>query len=226
MIMRSHALRIGIALAAAFLVGAGGASAQVLINEVDCDTPGIDAMEFIELIGPADFSLDGYVLVLYNGYLNSAYQAWDLDGYSIGRSGYFLLGNQGVSPSVNLVFADNFLQNGPDAIALYLGNAADFPWGEPVKTENLIDAFVYDTNDADDPGILILLEAGQGQVNEDEMGDVLYHSSQRCPDGEGGSRVTTGFYQGTPTPGAANNSVCGVTSTENTSWGEIKALFR
>ncbi|MFH1279133.1 MAG: hypothetical protein ABIK65_12235 [Candidatus Eisenbacteria bacterium] len=224
--MTHHALRIGVALAAALLVGAAGASAQVLINEVDCDTPGLDNKEFIELIGPAGHSLDGYVLVLYNGYLNSAYQTWDLDGYSIGGNGYFLVGNQGVSPAADIVFADNLLQNGADAVALYLGDGTDFPWGEPVKTENLVDAFVYDTNDPDDPGIMILLEAGQVQVNEDELGDAVNHSSQRCPDGEGGARVTTHFYQGIPTPGASNSSVCGFTSTETTSWGEIKALFR
>lgn len=226
-----NSIVIRVVLALAFALGmlafaAGAVAVPVLINEVDCDTPGLDNMEFVELIGPADASLDGYVLVLYNGYLNSAYQAWDLDGYSVGRNGYFLLGNRLVSPAVDIVFADNFLQNGADAVALYRGDASAFPWGEPVKTTDLVDAFVYDTNDADDPGIMVLLETGQGQINEAELGDAATYSSQRCPDGEGGARVTSRCYQGTPTPGATNNALCGVTSTATTSWGEVKALFR
>ena len=34
------------------------------------------------------------------------------------------------------------LQNGPDAVALYVGNAADFPNGTSVTTANLQDAVV------------------------------------------------------------------------------------
>jgi hypothetical protein len=41
------------------------------------------------------------------------------------------------------VFADNLLQNGADAVALYAANATDFPNGTSVTTTNLRDAIVY-----------------------------------------------------------------------------------
>ena len=43
-------------------------NAQVVINEIDPDTPSTDTKEFIELKSAAPFSaLDGYVLVFFNG---------------------------------------------------------------------------------------------------------------------------------------------------------------
>ena len=56
-------------------------------------------------------------------------------------------------------------------MALYEGSAADFPSGTAISTTNLVDAFVYDTNDADDAGLLVLLNEGQRQVNENGRGD-------------------------------------------------------
>ena len=41
---------------------------QIVINELDCDTPSTDDREFIELKSDSpNFPLDGYVLVLFNG---------------------------------------------------------------------------------------------------------------------------------------------------------------
>ena len=41
---------------------------QLVINELDCDTPGIDDMEFLELLSDVpNFPLDGYVVVFFNG---------------------------------------------------------------------------------------------------------------------------------------------------------------
>ncbi|MBK7407154.1 MAG: hypothetical protein IPJ40_03150 [Saprospirales bacterium] len=47
------------------LLSASLSTAQMLvINELDCDTPGIDDLEFVELKSAAPFTaLDGYVLV-------------------------------------------------------------------------------------------------------------------------------------------------------------------
>lgn len=40
---------------------------QVVINELDSDTPSIDDKEFVELKSATpNFSLDGYVLVFFN----------------------------------------------------------------------------------------------------------------------------------------------------------------
>jgi len=187
---------------------------KVMINEVDADTPGSDTAEFIELYdgGLGNTPLDGLVVVLYDGGLspftgNQAYAAFDLAGRSTDANGYFVLGNPGV-PNAVLTFDPGqfgLLQNGPDAVALYIGHASDFPSGAVVTTNNLLDAIVYGTDDPIAPGLLPLLNAGQKIVNENATGNSQTQSSQRCPAGMGGFRNTSPFYPGAPTPGTANN---------------------
>jgi hypothetical protein len=206
-----------------FLVFATSAGANVLINEVDADTPGTDVLEFVELFGPANEPLDGLVLVFYNGNGDVSYNAFDLDTFATDANGFFLVGNAGVLPAPSIVFAANGLQNGADAVALYFGDASNFPNGTPVTTTNLIDAIVYDTSDADDLGLLVLLNAGQPQVNEAGAGDKDNHSNQRCPDGGGGARVTTSYIQDIPTPGSFN--IC-VVQEESATWGKVKSIYR
>jgi DNA/RNA endonuclease G (NUC1) len=182
---------------------------NVIINEIDADTPGADTAEFVELYdgGVGNTRLDGLVVVFYNGSSDTSYAAFDLDGYSTNPNGYFTLGNPGV-PGVELIFdpgASGLLQNGPDAVALYAGNATDFPNGTGVTTANLQDAIVYGTDDADDLGLLVLLNAGQPQVNENGGGSGQTQSNQRCPNGSGSARNTSAYLQATPTPGGVNN---------------------
>ena len=43
-------------------------------------------------------------------------------------------------------------------VAIYFGDDTDFPNGTALTTSDLIDAVVYDTDDADDPGLLVLLK--------------------------------------------------------------------
>ena len=178
---------------------------NVIINEVDADTPGTDAAEFVELYdgGVGNTPLDGLVVVFYNGSNDLSYAAFDLDGFSTNANGYFTLGNAATS-GADLVFADNFLQNGADAVALYVGNASSFPNGTAVTTTDLQDAVVYDTDDADDPGLLVLLNAGEPQVNENGGGSGTTQSSQRCPNGTGGARNTSTYLQATPSPDGVN----------------------
>ncbi|WP_420451848.1 ExeM/NucH family extracellular endonuclease [Ilumatobacter sp.] len=186
--------------------GGGGGDAIVLINEVDADQDGTDSAEFVELhdggVGGTDLS--DTTLVFFNGSNDLAYEAFDLDGLSTDADGYFVLCGDSanvegcdldVSPDTNLV------QNGADAVALYSGDVAE---GSGITTEGLLDAVVYDTNDADDPELLVLLDAGQPQVNEDAGGDSEGESIQRCPNGSGGARVTDTYATWAPTPGAAN----------------------
>ncbi|MBW4643463.1 MAG: ExeM/NucH family extracellular endonuclease [Goleter apudmare HA4340-LM2] len=194
-----------------------GGSPNIIINEIDSDTPGTDAAEFVELYdgGVGNSDLSGLVVVFYNGSNDQSYAAFDLDGFSTDANGYFVLGNAGV-PNVDLVFAGNTLQNGADAVAIYRGNASDFPNGTAVTTNNLVDAIVYDTSDADDTGLLILLNPGQPQVNEDEGGNGAINSLQRVPNGNGGDRNTSTYQALTPTPGAANATTPpGVTITQS-----------
>jgi DNA/RNA endonuclease G (NUC1) len=179
-----------------------GGAANVIINEVDADTPGADAAEFVELYdgGAGNTRLDGLVVVFYNGSNDLSYAAFDLGGFTTNGSGYFTLGNAGA----DLPFPGNLLQNGADAVALYVGHASDFPNGTPVTIANLQDAIVYGTDDPDDAGLLALLNESQPQVNENGGGNGTAQSSGRCPNGSGGARNTSTYLQGSPTPGAVN----------------------
>jgi len=184
-----------------------GGGRSILINEVDADTPGTDSLDFVELYdgGDGNTALDGLVVVFYNGSDDQSNgSSFDLDGFSTDADGYFVLGHAGVTPTPSIIFSASRLQNGADAVALHLGNAADFPNDTPVTTDGLVDALVYDTNDSDDAGLLPLLNAGQPQVNEGGSGDKDNHSNQRCPNGSGGARNTVSYAQFLPTPGAFN----------------------
>ncbi|MEZ4744606.1 MAG: choice-of-anchor D domain-containing protein [Calditrichia bacterium] len=177
----------------------------VVINEVDSDQDGTDMAEFVELFdgGTGNTDLSGLVLVFFNGTSDVSYAAYDLDGFSTNAAGYFVAGNAAV-PNVDFVFNNNFLQNGADAIAIFARDAADFPNGTPVSTVNLIDAMVYDTDDADDAELLALLNAGQPQINENGNGNAIGESMQRIPNGSGGARNSDTYTLFAPTPGSEN----------------------
>jgi DNA/RNA endonuclease G (NUC1) len=181
-------------------------AANVIINEVDSDQDGADAGEFIELYdgGVGNTSLTGLTVVFFNGSSDLSYAAFDLDGFTTDAAGYFTIGNTAV-PGRDLVFAGNLLQNGADAVALYAANASDFPNNTAITQVNLQDAVVYDSDDADDPGLLALLNAGEPQVNENGSGNITGHSIGRCANGSGGARNTSSYVAATPSPGADNN---------------------
>ena len=178
---------------------------DMLINEVDSDTPGYDAAEFIELYdgGKGSTILDGLTLVLYNGSSGKSYRAIDLSSYQTDAAGYLVIGNSSV-PGNDITIADASLQNGPDAVALYIGSANDFPNGTLVTTSNLIDALVYGPAGSSAPALMVLLESGQSQVDENSRGSGDLHSNQRCPNGSGAHRQSITFRPNTPTPKAAN----------------------
>ena len=186
--------------------GGGPAEPVFIINEVDADTDGTDVLEFVELYdgGVGNSALDGLTVVFYNGNGDVSYGAYDLDGFSTDANGYFLLGNTDVVPTPSLIFGSNGLQNGADAVALYLDDAANFPTGTAITNTNLVDALVYDTNDTDDLELLTLLNAGQPQVNEGGAGNSAADSNQRCANGSGGQLNTSTYAQFAPTPGADN----------------------
>src|SRR5215211_234355 len=120
---RSRFLILTAAVACAIATATSSASAALLINEVDSDsvnTPTTDAFEFVELYDTSGTSvpLDGYVMVFFNGNGNRAYQVFDLDGFSTSATGYFVGGS---IVGAQLVIPGNTIQNGVDAIAVYLG---------------------------------------------------------------------------------------------------------
>jgi hypothetical protein len=164
---------------------------NVVINEIDCDQVGSDADEFVELYGTPNLSLDGLVIVFYNGSDNKGSGgSFDLDGYSLDANGFFVLGSATVvGADATFSGASANIQNGADAIALFIGDAADFPNDVALTQTGLIDAIAYDTNDGDDA----LLLAGLGltvQYNEHENGNGDSESIQRFPDGSSNIIVT------------------------------------
>ena len=174
---------------------------QIVINELDSDTStidtNIDTLEFIELKATPNFALDGYVVVFFNGSssgADSSYLAIDLDGYTTDINGLLLIGSTNVSPIPQLLIFQDMIQNGADAVGVYLGNDTDFPEGTLATTTNLIDALAYDTSDADDTVLMGLLGLTE-QINEGVAQNV--NSIQRNNDGS--------YTVKTPTPRKLND---------------------
>lgn len=176
--------------------------AQIVINELDCDTPGTDDKEFVELLSETpNFPLDGYVLVFFNGSTSGAYKSYytiDLDGYVTDINGLLLIGSNTVSPVPQLLIPVSVIQNGVDAVALYQADDLDFE--EPTVAyvdETLIDVIIYRTTQNDgqgfveifsefNPDIAIITEGGSNNTNSiqrfvDEFGTVTYTSTVPTP---------------------------------------------
>ncbi len=184
----------------------------LVINEVDADQVGTDTQEFVELYdgGVGHVSLNGKTLVLFNGATDTAYTVVTFGPSDFtDANGFFVVGDSAVSPTPNKLFStsSNSIQQGPDAVALYSGA---FSVGAPVTTTNLIDALVYDTGQADDAGLLVLLQSGQPQINENQNSLGTTQSMSRVPDGisaNGGQRQTATYVEQTPTPSAFNQAL-------------------
>ena len=190
---------------------------QVVINEIDVDMTGSDVNEFIELKSTTpNFSLDGYVLVLYNETNSLSYYTIDLDGYSTDINGIFLSGNTAVSPAPTLVFPNGKIQNGPDVIALYQANATDFPDGTLATSTNLVNAIAYSTAAATATNLMAIFGLTVS-TNENMNGLGTTQSIQRKNDGT--------YEVKTPTPGM-NNDGSGIilnyitVSTSQTNYNE------
>ena len=187
----------------------------LIINEVDAFVADTEVTEFIELYdgGQGNTSLDGLVVVLFNGERDQSYRAFDLDGFTTSAEGYFVIGGSGVTGADMTVSTNDWLADGADAVALYLGDASEFPEGSVLTTSRLLDALVYDSDDANDAGLLALLHSGEPQVNEGGAGDAEGHSLGRCENGAGGQRKSHGFIQALPTLGATNNCLANLSLT-------------
>lgn len=178
--------------------------AQVVINEVDADTPSADDREFIELKSEAPyFSLDGYILVLFNGGSGSgtlSYYTIDLAGLVTDGNGIVLLGNPLVIPAPSRIFPNNTVQNGPDAIAIYQDIIDTFPINTPATTTNLVDALIYGNNNTQATALQQALNVFV-QTNENANGQATTQSIQRKNDGT--------YEVKAPTP-RANNDGTGI----------------
>lgn len=180
-------------------------SQTLVINELDANDPSIDDEEFIEIKSTTpNFSLDGYILVFFNGNNTSegnnlSYLTFDLAGNTTDTNGLFVMGNLNVSPFPQVLLTDGLFQNGADGVAIYQTSINNFPDRTPATSNfNLIDALVYDTGSvsADDQDLLDALGEttqyfeGAGAANE-------RNSIQRKSDGT--------YESKTPTPRAFND---------------------
>jgi hypothetical protein len=182
----------------------------IVLNEINSDNPaGPDNAEFIELFGPSNQSLDSLVLVLFEGTDDVSYAAFDLNGFQLDQNGFFVAGSLSVS-GVDLILPNGIISNGQDAIALYRGDAEDFPNGISPIPAQLIDAVVYGTNDPSDDGLIAALGlASLSYVQLDETLQTSFpdYSLSRIPDG--GDPFDFLRYELQPiTPGVFNYLPC------------------
>jgi hypothetical protein len=183
---------------------------QIVINEINCDNPaGPDNAEFIELYGAPGSSLDSLVLVLFEGTDDLSYAAYDLDGYFLDASGFFVIGGSAVS-NVDFIIPNGIISNGQDGMALYRRDATDFPSGTAPDTDQLVDACVYGTADPQDNGLIALLGLdayGYEQLDETIQPSPPDFSLSRIPDG-GLSFLHSVFNLQGITPGTFNTPQC------------------
>ena len=177
---------------------------QIVINELDCDTPGIDDQEFLELKSDVpNFNLDGYVVVFFNGSNsggNSSYFTIDLDGYTTDENGLLLIGSDTVTPFPQLLIAANTIQNGADAVAIYQGSDFDFPEETVATIDNLIDVLIYDTSDSDDEDMIAIFSADPNFANIEQINEGPGNNTNSIQRNNDGTYTST-----TPTPRALND---------------------
>lgn len=171
---------------------------QLYLWEVDADTPGTDVAEFVEIwnnTGAAiDLAADGYYIVAVNGSDDLSSDAYALSG-TVAADGLFVVGTDDATLAADLaVGSSGILQNGADGVLLVqcqtctdaatdfpndtdVGTAATFTTGG-AQTATKIDGMAYDTNDADDAGVLAAVLAVL-QFNEDENGAKDTESNNR-----------------------------------------------
>ncbi len=179
---------------------------QFVINEIEVDHSGTDTAEFVEILGPADSSLAGYVLVFFNGTAtappNASYRVIDLDRFRTERCGYFLLHGPGVidlHPDTGIsdsliAVGGGFIQNGADAIALY--HKPSFGNNTAPTLTDLVDAVVYHNSTGSlDSNLLAAL----GET--EQLVDNQASSLARLPNGTGNF-----IKDSTPTPGYINST--------------------
>lgn len=156
-------------------------SQEVIINELYFRNPGVNDKQFIELkTDEPEVSLDGYVMVLFNGSNsggNSSYEVLSLDGFVTDFNGLFVLGGPEMTPSPNVVIPTNFFQIGNDAVGIYEGSVDDFPDGTLATTTNLVDALVYGRNpDGDGQELPQLLDFQPGIIINTDQGKSIQRS--------------------------------------------------
>ncbi|CAH1244717.1 Hypp7364 [Branchiostoma lanceolatum] len=187
------------------------ASSAIVISEVNADNPTIDDQEFIELFnaGSTPVSLQGFIIVLYDGATNPV-RAYDVIKFGnddiVQPKGYYVIGSAKVQPTPNKVLStgENILENGPDAVALYYGNPADFAIGMAPRKRSLVDVVIY-TKYPTSTSLVDDLAPGQRIITITNSAEDVSISACNGIIPKDWSRFTSG----NPSPGRAND--CGTT---------------
>lgn len=214
-------IRLPLRTCAALLVGLSlalpvtPAIAQVIINEIDYDQPGIDNEEFVELKnkGLNDVNLDVYTIELINGTGGTVYATIDLPNVTLPAGDYYVLCVSTVGvPNCDLdVSPDSqLIQNGaPDGMVLK-------------QAGSVIDAVSYegDTANATEGTAVAVMDDGLSMLQ----------GISRYPDGVDTHVNSADLSLRCATPGAPNSplsSGCGQTVTVRpVTWQSVKVLFR
>lgn len=185
-------------------------AAQVTINELRIDQPGVDIDEYLEIAGPAGTDLSGLTLLVIGdggaamGHIDNA---TDLTGQTIPASGYFVmaestftLGVADLTTSLNFENSDNvtFL-----LVAGFTGTAdSDLDTDDDCVLDAPQWAYLVDE--------LALVETpGSGDCIYSAVTigpDTTYTPAHvyRCPDGDGSFLIADHELNASDTPGAAN----------------------
>ena len=172
-----------------FLDALAPLAAELVINEIDYDTPDTgDPYEFVEIYNPGAAAVDltGYRVELVNGSNGEVYGTLAVSGELAG-GGYFVIAKQAVIDSANPTFSmllTEDLQNGPDAIRIVV-----------VETGRVVDSVHYKGDVAG---------AGEGAPAGNDSA-AASRSIGRCPDGFDSDDNSLDFALLTTTPGAANS---------------------
>lgn len=175
---------------------------QFIINELDSDNPSTDTLEFVEIKSQQPYtSLDGHVLVFYNGATTGStaskvYYAISLNGLTTDINGLVVVGSSGVSPTPARIIPNNTIQNGPDVVAIYQGDIEDFYQYAPVITNGLVHGVAH-SNTSTQPTALMDALGVTSFGNEHQFSNKELHSIQRANDGT--------YYAALPTPGMLND---------------------
>jgi len=176
-----------------------------VINEIEVDNAGSDTAEFVEILGPPDSSLSGFILVFFNGSTtappNASYRVIDLDRFRTDTCGYFLVRGPGIvdphpttgSSDTLVSIIGGFIQNGPDAVAIY--HKPTYSNNTAPTLIDLADVIVYHNSTGSvDTNLLVSLGTSPQWV------DNLASALVRIPDG-------TGLFvkDSSPTPGSTNS---------------------
>lgn len=105
------------------LLVAPATAQEFALNEIYASHDGTDDMEYVEIVGPAGASLDGFMILVVEGDGNSSLLGGidtvvDLSGNVMPADGYFVAGNTAVSNLDVDIGASNIIENGTETFYL------------------------------------------------------------------------------------------------------------